>query len=140
VKHALFLIACLFYSCTYGQNYSQLVNDANEKYLRKEYKKSVELYKQAFTKEQKSRADFYNAGCSAVLTGDVPLALSWLNQAFDKGFVNIRHLKSDSDLNGLHKTQGWKTLVANMQAKVDQLEANVNKPLQAELLAIYDDD
>ncbi len=117
-----------------------MVNDANEKYLRKEYKKSVELYKQAFTKEQKSRADFYNAGCSAALTGDVPLALSWLNQAFDKGFVNIRHLKSDSDLNGLHKTQGWKTLVANMQAKVDQLEANVNKPLQAELLAIYDDD
>jgi hypothetical protein len=140
MKPVLFLITCLICSVTYGQNYSQLVNDANEKYLEKEYKKSVELYKRAFAKEQKSRTDFYNAGCSAALTGDVTLALSWLNQAFSNGFVNIRHMKSDSDLNSLHKTQGWKSLVATMQAKVDQLEANYDKPLQAKLLAIYDDD
>ena len=140
MKPVLFLITCLICSVTYGQNYSQLVNDANEKYLEKEYKKSVELYKRAFAKEQKSRTDFYNAGCSAALTGDVTLALSWLNQAFSNGFVNIRHMKSDSDLNSLHKTQGWKALVARMQAKVDQLEANYDKPLQAKLLAIYNDD
>lgn len=140
MKHALFLIACPLYSCTYGQNYSQLVIDANEKYLGKDYKKSVELYKRAFVKGQKSRTDFYNAGCSAALAGDVPLALSWLNQAFDNGFINIRHMRSDSDLNRLHKTQGWTSLVANMQDKVDQLEANYDKPLQAKLLAIYDDD
>jgi len=140
MKPVLLLITCLICSVTYGQNYSQLVNDANEKYLEKEYKKSVELYKRAFAKEQKSRTDFYNAGCSAALTGDVTLALSWLNQAFSNGFVNIRHMKSDSDLNSLHKTQGWKSLVATMQAKVDQLEANYDKPLQAKLLAIYDDD
>jgi len=140
MKPVLFLITCLICSVTYGQNYSQLVNDANEKYLEKEYKKSVELYKRAFAKEQKSRTDFYNAGCSAALTGDVTLALSWLNQAFSNGFVNIRHMKSDSDLNSLYKTQGWKSLVATMQAKVDRLEANYDKPLQAKLLAIYDDD
>lgn len=140
MKQALFLIACLVCSVTYGQEYSQLVNDANEKYLGNAYKKSVELYKRAFAKEQQNRSDLYNAGCSAALTGDGTLALRWLNQAFDNGFVNIRHMKSDSDLNSLHRTQGWKALVARMQAKVDQLEANYDKPLQAKLLAIYDDD
>ncbi|WP_288423827.1 DUF6624 domain-containing protein [uncultured Spirosoma sp.] len=140
MKPVLFLIVCLVCSSTYGQEYRQLVNEANEKYLGKEYKKSVELYKRAFAKEQKNRTDFYNAGCSAALAGDGTLALSWLNQAFDNGYVNIRHMKSDSDLNSLHKTQGWKSLVATMQTKVDRLEAEYDKPLQAKLLAIYDDD
>ncbi|MCX6213523.1 DUF6624 domain-containing protein [Spirosoma sp.] len=140
MKPVFFLITCLLCSFVYGQNYNHLVNEANEQYIQKDYKKSVELYKLAFTKEQNIRSDLYNAGCSAALAGDVGLALNWLNIAFDKGYVNIRHMKADSDLNSLHNTKGWKSLLAKMQTKVDRIEANYDKPLQAKLLTIYDDD
>jgi hypothetical protein len=49
-------------------------------------------------------------------------------------------LKSDTDLTVLHKDKRWNKLVAEMQAIVDKREVNYDKPLQAKLLAIFDDD
>ncbi|MFD1142014.1 DUF6624 domain-containing protein [Larkinella insperata] len=140
MKFFLFVSFSLFYSLTFGQNYASLISQAEKKYQDKSYKESVNLYQRAFKLEQKNRSDFYNAACSAALTKDTELAMKWLNQAVEKGFINIRHLKTDSDLNGLHDRQEWKDLVANLQAQVDKIEASYDKPLQAKLLAIYDED
>lgn len=140
MKFCILIFAILFHSLTYAQTYKSLISEAEKNYNEKVYPKSVEMYKQAFKLEQKNRADFYNAACSAALIKDTKLALSWLNQAFDKGYINIRHMKTDSDLTILHNLKEWKGLVARLQAKVDKIEANYDKPLQAKLLAIYDED
>lgn len=140
MKTVFLFFLCLFSSLAYAQNYASLVSAAEKKYNEKAYRESVELYKQAFKLEQKSRSDFYNAACSAALTKDSELALNWLAQAIDKGYINIRHLKTDSDLNSLHSRKEWSELVAKLQVNVDKIEANYDKPLQAKLLSIYDDD
>ncbi|MBK6785238.1 MAG: hypothetical protein IPG79_16925 [Saprospiraceae bacterium] len=128
------------YTLTFGQTYNSIITEADAFYNNKEYEKSVKKFKKAFKLEQKSASDFYNAGCSASLNGDKKLAFKWLNLALQNGWSNVRHLKSDTDLTVLHKDKRWNKLVAEMQAIVDKREVNYDKPLQAKLLAIFDDD
>ncbi|GAB3318474.1 hypothetical protein GCM10027299_10010 [Larkinella ripae] len=140
MKTAFLLFFGLFHALAHGQEYASLIREAEKKYTDKAYEESVSLYKKAFKLESETGSDFYNAACSAALTKDSKLALKWLNQAIDQGFTNIRHLKTDRDLTGLHGRTAWTKLVANLQTKVDQLEASYDKPLQNRLLAIYESD
>lgn len=133
----LLLISCLL---GYGQSYKSIVAEADAFYNRKDYQKSVWKYKEAFKIEQKSAADFYNAGCAASLLGDKELAFDWLNIAVINGWTNIGHLKTDRDLISLHDDRKWTALLVEMQKMLDKKEANYDKALQAKLLEVYDDD
>lgn len=134
---AFLLFIC---SLTFGQTYKSIVAEAEAFHNNKDFKKSVEKYKEAFKLEQKNGSDFYNAGCSASLLGDKKMAFKWLNLALKNGWSNVRHLKSDSDLTLLHTDKKWDKLVSKMQSIVDKREANYDKPLQAKLIAIFEDD
>jgi len=131
------LVIC---SMTFGQTYNSIVTEADAFYKNKEYKKSVEKYKEAFKLEQKSPTDLYNAGCSASLLGNKKLAFKWLNLALKNGWSNVAHLKTDTDLTLLHSDKKWVKLVSEMQSVVDKREANYDKPLQEKLLVIFEDD
>jgi len=133
----LLLLICSF---THAQTYESIVSEANGFYDSKEYQKSVDKFKEAFKIEQKSAGDFYNAGCAASLLGNKELAFEWLNLALKNGWTNIEHLKTDSDLGSLHDSKKWSDLLTEMQKELDKKEANYDKPLQAKLLAIYDED
>lgn len=136
------ITAFLFLLCSYtfAQTYKSIVAEADAFYNNKEYQKSVEKFKEAFKLEQKSPGDYYNAGCSAALIGDKKLAFKWLNLALENGWSNVKHLKTDTDLTSLHTDKKWNKLVSKMQVVVDKREANYDKPLQARLLAIFEDD
>lgn len=138
-KLGLFIFI-LFSHAAYSQSYPSIIAEADELYNKKEYQKSVEKFKTAFKLESRSASDFYNAACSAALSGNNKLALEWLNLAYQNGWTNINHLKSDSDLNSLHDSKEWEKLVEAIQKASDKVEANYDKPLQAKLLAIYTDD
>ncbi|MCB0516187.1 MAG: DUF6624 domain-containing protein [Chitinophagales bacterium] len=136
---AIFIFIC---SLAYGQStYKTLISEASIYYKEKDYKKSVEKYKEAFKIEQNSGNDVYNAACSAALLGEKNLAFKWLNVAFKKNnWYNIKHLKKDTDLVSLHESKKWDKLLNEMQEAIDIKEADYDKPLQAKLLAIFDDD
>lgn len=138
----LFITVFLLFICsvTFGQTYKSLIVEADAYYKNKEYKKSVEKYKEAFKFEQKNSGDLYNAGCSASLLGDKKLAFKWLNLALKNGWANVRHLQTDTDLTLLHTDKKWNKLVSEMQLVVDKREANYDKNLQAKLLVLYEDD
>jgi hypothetical protein len=140
MKATFTTILLLLFSLSFSQNYKSLVSEADALYKNKDYKKSVEKYTEAFKIEQKSGSDFYNAACSAALLGKKNVAFQWLQLALDKGWINVRHLKTDTDLDALHNDKKWLPFVNEMQKIVDVKEANLDKPLQAELLAIYEDD
>jgi hypothetical protein len=141
VMKQLLSLLFVFLSCTVSaQTYKSWVSEAEAYYAGKQYPQSVASYRQAFALEQKSGNDFYNAACSAALAGMDSLALDWLELAFRHNWTNVRHLKTDSDLNSLYGNKRWETLVAAMQQVVDKREANYDKPLQAKLLAIYEED
>lgn len=138
----VFIPLLLLFICSYtsGQSYRSLIAEADGFYNNKEYQKSVDKYKAAFAIEQKNGGHLYNAGCAAALSGNKKLAFDWLNRALQNGWTNIDHLKTDSDLISLHGDKKWKVLLADMQKQVEKIEANYDKPLQAKLLAIYNDD
>lgn len=140
MKTTLTTILLFLFTIGFSQNYKLLVSEADAFYKNKEYKKSVEKYTEAFKIEQKSGSDFYNAACSAALSGKKKVAFEWLRLALDKGWINVSHLKTDTDLDALHNDKKWSPFVNEMQEIVDIKEANLDKPLQAELLAIYEDD
>lgn len=138
----LSIVTMLVFICsfTHGQTYRSIISEADDFYRTKEYQKSVDKFKEAFKIEQKSASDFYNAGCAASLLGNKELAFEWLNLSFKNGWTNIKQLKSDKDLTLLHDDKKWAELLAAMQKEVDKIEANYDKPLQAQLLTIYDND
>lgn len=138
----LSILVALFLNFTliYAQEYKTIVAEADQFYKDKIYDKSVSKYIAAFNIEKKNPLDLYNAGCAASLMGDENLAFEWLNLALTNGWSNVNHLKTDSDLTALHGNEKWSKLVNQMQEVVDKREANYDKPLQAKLLAIFDDD
>jgi hypothetical protein len=123
-----------------AQDYATLICSADSLYQAKAYAHSIKVYEQGFKKEKKNYAHLYNAACSAALAGDKKKALELLTASVQNGWTNITHLRQDPDLNSLHGETQWKELVAKLQAKVDQLEKNYDKPLQAELLEVLETD
>ena len=140
MKATLTAILLFIFTLCFSQNYKTLVGEADAFYKNKEYKKSVEKYTAAFSVEQKSPEDLYNAACSAALLGNNKVAFQWLQLALNKGWSNVNHLTTDSDLKSLHNDKKWTQLVSDMQKVVDAREANYDKPLQAKLLALLEED
>lgn len=140
MKQTITILLLVISTITYGQTYESLIADADNYYNNKEYFEAVEKFKDAFRIEQKYGNHFYNAGCAASLSGNKKLAFKWLNLALKKGWSNVNHLETDTDLTLLHSSKKWNKLVADMQILADKQEANYDKPLQAELLMIFDDD
>lgn len=133
----LFLVTCSF---AFGQDYKSIVAEADGYYESKEFGKSVSKYKAAFKIEQTKYADLYDAACSAALSGDEVLAFKWLNLALKNGFTNMKHLQTDEDLTTLRGSKKWEKLLVAMQKELDKKEANYDKPLRAELLAVLEAD
>lgn len=123
-----------------AQTYKDFVQKGDSCYNAKNYNLSVSYYAKAFKIEHKNATDLYNGACSAALINNNKKAYSWLDLAIDNGYENITHLQKDSDLESLHAEKEWKQTITKLQKKLDILEANYDKPLQKELLAIYADD
>jgi len=140
MKAILTTILLFLFTLSFSQNYKTLIGEADAFYKNKEYKKSVEKYTAAFSVEQKSPEDLYNAACSAALLGNKKVAFQWLQLALNKGWSNVNHLTTDTDLKSLHNDKKWSILVSDMQKVVDAREAKYDKPLQAKLLALFEED
>jgi hypothetical protein len=134
------IVFFLFCQSAFSHDYYTLISQAEDHYQEKSYAQSVKFYQKAFKVAPGSKYDLYGAACAAALNKRKDLALTWLKMAFEEGYVNIRHIKTDTDLDALHQTAAWKPLIADIQKKVDQLEAGYNKPLQKKLIEIYDED
>ena len=130
------LLICSVSAAALGQS----VAEADAKYEAKDYKGSGQLYDQVLKDGKGNSSDHYNAACSWALARDKNKAFAHLNKAIDKGYLNIKHLKQDSDLNSLHADKRWEKLVQRLQASVDKAEANYNKPLMAQLEKIHETD
>ncbi len=139
-KILAFLFIVMNISLMQSQTYKEFVQKADSCYRAKEYKLSVGYYEKAFNIEQKKATDLYNASCSAALLKEDKKAFEWLNLAIDNGYENITYLQNERDLNPLHVKKEWEEVINKLQKKLDIIEVNYDKPVQKELLAIYEDD
>ncbi len=131
------LIAVTSYTLQ-AQTYKEYVQKADSCYRVKDYKLSVVYYEKAFSKEHTNITDLYNGACSAALSNQSKNAFKWLDLAINNGYENLSHLKKDSDLDSLHPNEDWQNVLIKLQKKLEVIEANYDKTLQKELLAIYD--
>lgn len=67
-------------------------------------------------------------------------ANKWLKLSIENGWTNLKHLNSDTDLENLHSKKEWGKTIERLEKKLELIEANYDKPLQTELLAILEED
>ncbi|MDW8849863.1 DUF6624 domain-containing protein [Flavobacterium sp. MMLR14_040] len=131
------LINCFFIQ---AQTYNEYVQKGDSCYKAQDYKLSVFYFEKAFKIEHKISDDLYNGACAAALSNDHKKAFEWLNLTIDNGYENIAYLQKDQDFESLRAKKEWRKLISKFQKKLNILEANYDKPLQKELLAIYAED
>lgn len=137
--YTLLLLLFLFTSFN-AQEYSKLISEADKLYETKDYKMSTDLYDKAFKIESKNPNHLYNGACASSLAGNTEKAFKWLNLSIEKGWTNLKHLNSDTDLENLHSKKEWGKTIEKLEKKLELIEANYDKPLQTELLTILDED
>lgn len=141
MRNTIYTLLLLFlFSGVNAQEYSKLISEANKLYETKDYKMSADLYNKAFKIESENPSHLYNGACSSSLTGNTKQAFKWLNLSIEKGWTNLKHLNSDTDLENLHSKKEWGKTIEKLEKKIASIEANYDKPLQAELLAILEED
>ncbi|MDQ1162448.1 hypothetical protein QE422_002816 [Chryseobacterium sp. SORGH_AS 447] len=141
MKNSFYTLLLLFlFTSFHAQEYSKLISEADKLYETKDYKMSADLYNKAFKIQNNNPSDLYNAACASSLAGDAKKAFKWLNLSIDNGWTNLKHLSSDTDLENLHSKKEWGKTIGKLEKKLQLVEANYDKPLQVELLAIYDED
>ncbi|THV58510.1 DUF6624 domain-containing protein [Chryseobacterium candidae] len=141
MRNTIYTLLLLFlFTGVNAQEYSKLISEAHKLYQTKDYKMSTDLYSKAFKIESENPSHLYNGACSSSLAGNTKQAFKWLNLSIDKGWTNLKHLKSDTDLDYLHSKKEWGKTIEKLEEKLALLEANYDKPLQAELLAILEED
>ncbi len=125
---------------TYGQNYEDLIKKADSCYEAKNYNLSTDFFEKAIKLKPESKKNFYNASCAASLANDKKKSLKWLEIAINNGFDNLKHIKTDSDLDNIRKEKKYNKIITELQKKKELIESKYDKPLQTELLAIRDED
>ena len=139
-KKLLISTCLLFCSSAFCQDYFTYRSQAEAAGNEKNYSKAVELYRQAFRLEAKRSNDYYNAACYAALANDKETAFHWLKQAMQLGYANMSHLKKDLDLQSLHADPRWLVFIEELTQHIAVIEKNYDKPLQKQLLQIYQED
>ena len=122
------------------QTMNPLIVEGRKLYRTKEYPKAVEVFRGAFKAEPIKANDLVIGAGAAALAGERELALTWLRLAVVKGFSETPRITTGRDFVSLHDVDGWKELVASLPARPVVVDTVTDKPLQATLLAILDED
>ncbi|SMP17245.1 TPR end-of-group domain-containing protein [Chryseobacterium profundimaris] len=134
------LLLLLLFASVNAQEYSELISKADQLYKIKDYKMSTDLYNKAFKIENENPNHLYNGACASSLAGNTNKAFKWLNLSIERGWTNLKHLNSDTDLENLHSKKKWRKTIEKLEKKLELIEANYDKPLQTELLTILEED
>jgi hypothetical protein len=144
-KYFLVLSSFITIQFSFGQNmeYLSLVKKADSLYNAGNYKVSASTYSAAFKANGwiGTSNDRYNAACSWALANNADSSFFQLDRIATKAnYMNYGHITTDLDLNSLHNDKRWKPLLEIIKQNKERAEANLNKPLVAELDSIYTED
>lgn len=135
----------LWTALTFGQTrqYFDLVKVADSLYKIKDYKNSAFTYSDAFKSNdwKATSNDRYNAACSWALANYPDSAFFNLYRiATLMNYKSYGHIITDTDLTLLYEDKRWKPLIEIIKQNKDKADANLNKPLVAQLDSIYIED
>lgn len=125
------LFLCLTTVC-FAQNHAKISKQADSLYKAKNYADAGPYYiKAAASTDYKAikKTDYYNAACCYALSGKADSAFLLLNTAIKNGYVNINHIKEDTDFVSLHSLAQWQTVINTPVPVVD-----TSDPYQAKIV------
>ena len=126
----LLLFVCFTSSGQLGMRIKQLKRNADSLYYAGNYFEAVKYYliiaNNADFPLRKAHG-FYGAACCLSLQGKRDSAIECLKSALKNGFNDKKHILVDTDLENIHNSKQWKTIVNNIK---DQKTLNSN-PLDA---------
>lgn len=96
----------------------QYANQAQSALNAKNYLGAAEQYEKAYAIDSKISDLSYNAACAYALAGKVDLAFIWLEKSLQAGYLNLDHIKKDSDLNLLHADLRWEKYLDRVQTQI----------------------
>jgi hypothetical protein len=114
----------------------ELLGRASAAYEEGNHLECGRLYSEAAAHDAAGSGVSYNGACCFALAGDPDQAFTLLEQAVAKGWRNLAHLDSDTDLTSLHDDPRWTKILAAAAANRTAYLATVN----AELLNMYEED
>ncbi|MBY0574058.1 MAG: hypothetical protein K2P84_10285 [Undibacterium sp.] len=97
------------------QEISRLAQESDAK---KDYLNAAKYYRQLSELDAKNVNHPYNAACAYALATKTDLAFSWLERAIKAGYVDIAHLKKDTDLDSLHLDARWPDLLVQLELRI----------------------
>lgn len=87
----------------------------NVAFRRGDYDQALPWYERAMASGQAPDWACWNAACAAARLGLHDSALSYLDDAVDRGFRDLDRLRESEHLAGLHGKPGWAALVARLE-------------------------
>lgn len=96
----------------------QYANQAQAALNAKDYLSAAAQYEKAYAIDSSITDLSYNAACAYALAGKIDLAFAWLDKSFKAGYLNLEHVKKDSDLDVLHADARWNNYLDRVQAQV----------------------
>jgi tetratricopeptide (TPR) repeat protein len=138
ISKFLIILAGLFLSNHLSSQTDEgLIASADSLYKAGNYKESALTYDKALKSTGGSASDYYNAACSASLSGELDMAISFLESSARHGWKNKDWAMRDGDLEAIREMKGWDEVMELMQANLNEYEKDFDKELQAQLEGIY---
>lgn len=79
--------------------------------------KAIEIQDSMLAKSS-DKGDLYNAACLYSKMGEYDKSISYLKQAFEKGFREFTHIMNDDDMDGVKNREDFKSLMSEYRQKV----------------------
>lgn len=103
-----------------GEAY-QVCQQAWESYEQKDYKKGLELAKQAKTMSPADSRVLYAVACFEALNGNKDAAIDALDSAVKGGFYAPHHMASDPDIDGLRDMPKFEEIIGHATLKATEI-------------------
>ena len=147
MKKLLFFIVTFFYfthfaSAQTSVKYFEYIDQAKNSFAKKEYKKSSDLYANAFRLNagKAFSQDRYNAARSWSLAGDKDSAFVQLFKvATLYDFTNYNQISEEKDFFSLHNDKRWTEITSLVKQNISNIDSKLNSGLVILLDSVYRD-
>lgn len=102
------------------QTYEEKIKNALSLYEEGKYKEAALGYEAAAKLKQGNIEHYYNTACLWALAGNSVKSMKNLKIAVNKGFYNLDHIKSDTDLTILHSHSSWNSILEKIQDNLNE--------------------
>jgi SagB-type dehydrogenase family enzyme len=91
----------------------------------KKYLEAAKKYEEAFKGGAGKRDYYYSAACVWAMAGDKDAAFRNLDRAVNDGWLAIKEMQDDKDLESLHSDPRWSKLITRIEEKLNRLLATL---------------